>query len=63
MFTSRHQFTCPDVVHLRNQQKKVQIATLGVYGTIFGGFALMGVIADKKAKRRLTKTIDETPTE
>lgn len=63
LFKPRHQFTCPDVIYLRNQQKKAQLTILGVYAVFFGGLALVGHRLEKDLDDELQKIVEETPSE
>lgn len=50
MFT-RHVYTCPDVIYLRNRQKRINHASIGLTILIYGGLYLYGL--------RVTKQIDQ----
>lgn len=54
----RHQYTCPDVIYLRNRQKKIQIAAIGAQIVFWGGLWLA-------SQKQVAEPLDlpETPTE
>lgn len=46
----RHVFTCPDVIYLRNRQKKINIATMAVQIVFWGGLLGWGYVEDRKTR-------------
>lgn len=61
LFKNRHQFTCPDVIYLRNRQKKIAYANLGVTFLMYGGLWVAGKRMEKKLDDELNDILDETP--
>jgi hypothetical protein len=57
----KHQFTCPDVIYVRNQQKKTALATFGIYGLVFGALAIAARRSEKQFEQDLET--NETPVE
>lgn len=57
MFKNKHQFTCPDVIYLRNRQKKINKISIAVNLIFIGGMWVAGLVAEKK----LTAEIPDTP--
>lgn len=59
---AKHTFTCPDVIHLRNKQKKYNQIAIGAQVLFFGGLYAAGKVMDRRVKTELT-VVPETPTE
>jgi hypothetical protein len=51
----KHIYTCPDVIYLRNRQKKINHITIGVNLIFFGALWLYGA----RAERAVENAIDE----
>lgn len=47
---SRHEYTCPDVIYLRNRNKKIQLANLAFGAFTIAAFTVMGYVEDKKTR-------------
>lgn len=49
---SKHEFTCPDVIYLRNRQKKINRYAIGAnlvfYGGMFAGLKALEVRDDRR---------------
>ena len=55
----RHVFTCPDVIYLRNRQRKIALATNGVALLLFGCAWVYGTVLEK----RLDEELEELSTQ
>lgn len=62
MFKNKHVFTCPDVIHLRNRQKKLNRISIALNLLLFGGMWAGGKALEARELRQL-KEQNETPTE
>lgn len=62
MFKSKHEFTCPDVIYLRNRQKKINRWSIAINLLFFAGVWVVGDVMDKRETERLA-TVTDIPTE
>lgn len=56
MFT-RHEFTCPDVIYLRNRQRKIGIAYTGAMLVLYGGLWAYATFKGKSLEEALDNDI------
>lgn len=59
----RHEFECPDVVYLRNRQKKINIANIAVWVLGMAGLQVYGWWAEKNEAAKLQAHFAHIPAE
>jgi hypothetical protein len=52
----RHVYTCPDIIHLRNRQKKIYIANTAMLVVFIAGSFLVEKYQDRKLARQIAST-------
>lgn len=55
----RHVYTCPDVIYLRNRQKRIAMANFGLMLIFWGGLYIYG----KAVENDIDKSLEELHTE
>lgn len=60
---NKHVFTCPDVIHLRNRQKKLTRISIAVNGAFFLGMLAAGKALEARDNKALADLANENPAE
>lgn len=61
MFRDKHVYTCPDVIHIRNRQKKAVRSYMIGWVLVYGSLAVAAYVAGRRVDAELAAEAEKNP--